>query len=424
MNKKSAYARLAVVTVGALAIAGMSVAGSSAAVAPLSLNSANSFALVVGGGLSNTGQSTITGDVGLSPVISFTDSGVLMLKGAYHFGDTATVTAQTSIATAYGLAASENPSVVIASELAGQTLLPGIYTNVAGISVNGTVNLDAQNNPNAIFVLQTPLALTTGAASNINLVNGAQACNVFWQVGTTSSLGANSDFKGNLLGKGNFSSAAGSAVQGRVLIMQGSASLSSTQISRPDCKIVPPSFTNSLAAGGGAYLSQFGNANFNFGVKGTDLGNATLTNVGGHVSWNVGKSWKFTGVPATYLFSNGAGTLTGTGTLSYFSTQVIVKNASTQRSGDHGKGNQGKGNRGKGNQGKGNQGNVGRWLSATTGVANFTIKFTRVINADGTIGNVDAFAIGFTGTASAGAPQLPTLGALVQVKGGGEVSDG
>ena len=421
MNKKSVYRRLVIVTVGALAIAGISVAGSSAAVTPISLDSANSFALVVGGGLTNTGLSTISGDVGLSPVISYTDTGILTLKGAFHFSDTATVTAQSSIGTAYGLAVSENPSVVIASELAGQTLLPGIYTNVAGISVNGTVNLDAQNNPNAIFVLQTPLALTTGAASHINLVNGAQACNVFWQVGTTSSLGAGSDFKGNLLGKGNFSSAAGSVVQGRVLIMQGSASLNSTQISRPNCKEATPSFTNNLGAGGGTYLSQFGNANFNFNVKGTDLGNATLTNVSGHVSWNVAKSWKFTGVPATYLYSNGAGTITGTGTLTYFATQVKGKDSSTQK---EGKGNHGKGNHGKGGQGNSGQGNSGRWLSATAGVANFTINYTRAINPDGTIGKVDTFAIGFTGTASAGSPQLPALGALVQVKGGGEVSNG
>ena len=411
MNKKSIYTRLAVVSVGALAIAGITVAGSSAAVTPISLCSANSFDLVVGGGLTNVGQSTISGDLALAPLVSFTDTGTVTVKGAYHFGDAAAVAAQANIGTAYGLAASENPSVVIVSELTGQTLLPGIYTNVAGISLNGTVNLDAQNNPNAIFVLQTPLALTTGAASHINLVNGAQACNVFWQVGTTSSLGAGSDFKGNLLGKGNFTSAAGSVVQGRVLITQGSASLNATQISGPSCKAVTPSFTNNLGTAGGAYVSQYGNANFNFNVKGTDLANATLTNVTAHVSWNVAKNWKFTGVPATFLYSNGAGTITGTGTLTYFSTQVKGKDSSTQK-------------KGKGGHGKGGQGKGGRWLSAATGVANFTIKYTRAINADGTIGNIDTFAIGFTGTASAGAPQLPALGALVQVKGGGEGSNG
>jgi len=409
---------LAVVTVAALAIAGISVAGSSAAIATsISLESANNFGLVVGGGLTNAGQSTISGDLGLAPTISYTDTGLLTLKGAYHFGDTAAVTAQSSVGTAYGLAAAENPSVVIVSELAGQTLIPGIYTNVAGISVNGTVNLDAQNNPNAIFVLQTPLTLTTGAASHINLVNGAQACNVFWQIGTTSSLGAGSDFKGNLLGKGNFASAAGSVVQGRVLIMQGSVSLNATQISRPSCKEVTPSFTNNLGTGEGAYVSQYGNANFNFSVMGTVLGSATLTNVGGHVSWNVAKNWKFIGAPATYLYSNGAGTITGTGTLSYFSTQVKGKDSSTQKHGKHGI-------HGTGAEDNVGQGNGGRWISATTGVPNFTIKYTRAINADGTIGKVDTFAIGFTGTASAGVPLLPVLGTLVQVKTNVQLSNG
>ena len=174
------------------------------------------------------------------------------------------------------------------------------------------------------------------------------------------------------------------------------------------------SVTNNLGAGGGAYVSQYGNANFNFKVMGIKVETATITNTGGHVTWNGAKSWKFTGVPATYLYANGAGTITGTGTLTYFSTQVKGKGASTQKKGNHGNGRQDNGSQSKG----------GRWLSATTGIANFTIKYTRVINADGTIGKVDTFAIGFTGTASAGAPQLPALGALVQVKGGGDASNG
>src|ERR1700693_2734536 len=180
MKDKKIFKQLAVITAGALAIAGISVAGSTAAVTPISLDSLNHFGLVVGGDLTNTGQSTINGDLALSPVISYVDTGLLTVKGAYHFGDAAAVAAQASVATAYGLASIETPTVVVASELAGQTLLPGVYTNVAGLSVNGTVNLDAQHNPGAIFVLQPPLALTTGAASHINLVNGAQACNVFW----------------------------------------------------------------------------------------------------------------------------------------------------------------------------------------------------------------------------------------------------
>ena len=392
MNKEGIFTRLAIMTVGALTIAGLAIPTSSAAISPVTLGSSNNFGLIAGGGLTNSGQSTLTGDLALTPVISYIDAGLLTVKGAYHFGDSAALSAQSAATAAYGLAASESPSVVIPAELAGQTLLPGIYTNVAGLSVNGTVNLDAQNNSSAMFVLQTPLALTTGVVSHINLLNGAQACNVYWQVGTTSSIGAGADFKGNLLGKGNFVSATGSIIQGRVFIGQGSVVLNTTQITRPACNKDVPSITSNIGKGEGTYVSTFGNANFNFKVKGTDLGNGAFANANGRVSWNVAKGWKFNGAPTAFSYVNHVGTLSGTGSLSYFSSPKMNHD--------------------------------GRWLSAATGVVNFTIKFTRTMNTNGTLGNVDTFAIGFTGLPAVGAPQLPALGALVQVKGGGEGSDG
>lgn len=392
MNKEGIFTRLAIMTVGALTIAGLSIPTSSAAISPVTLGSANNFGLIAGGGLTNSGQSTLTGDLALTPVISYADAGLLTVKGAYHFGDSAALAAQSAATTSYGMAISESPSVVIAAELAGQTLLPGIYTNVSGLSVNGTLNLDAQNNPNALFVLQTPLALSTGAASHITLLNGAQACNVYWQVGTTSTIGAGSDFKGNLLGKGNFASAAASVILGRVFIGQGSVALNATQITRPVCNKDVPSITSNIGNGEGAYVSTFGNANFNFNVKGTDLGNGVFTNANGRVTWNVAKAWKFNGVLTGFSYVNNVGTVTGTGTLNYFSSTKMHHD--------------------------------GRWLSASNGVVNFTVKFTRTINTNATLGKVNTFAIGFTGIAAAGAPGLPALGALVQVKGGAEGSNG
>ena len=389
-QKKNA-GRLAVLTASALVVAGLTAASSSAAVVPVSLAKANSFAVVVGGGIANVGQSTIVGDLALTPVINYSDTGLLTLKGDYHFGDAAALNAQAAVTAAYNVAASETPSVTAASELAGQTLLPGIYSNAVGLSINGSLNLDAQNNPNALFIIQTPLALLTGAASHVNLLNGAQACNVFWQVGTTSTLGAGSDFKGNLLGKGNFVSNAGSVVLGRVLIGTGSVSLNATSISRPQCKDIDVKSAGNLLNGGGSYVSQYGNTSFNFDLKGSDLGNGTFTNVDGKVTWTTAKGWMFKGTPTAYSYTNGVGTITGTGNLTYFSSPK--------------------------------KGKDGRWVSATTGAANFTIKYTRVTNANGTLGKVNTFAIGFTGTVIAGVPQLPALGALVQVKGGGSSDD-
>ncbi|MFM6840931.1 MAG: ice-binding family protein, partial [Candidatus Planktophila sp.] len=230
-----------------------------------------------------------------------------------------------------------------------------------------------------------------GAASKVNLLNGAQACNIFWQVGTTSTLGAASDFKGNLLSKGAFVSSAGSTVTGRVLVTQGSASLNATQIIKPSCKVVKPAPTNNFGTGGGSYTSQYGKASYNFLIRGTESGTGIFTNITGKASWSISRAWNFSGTPTAYTYVNGVGNITGTGTLQYYANPKK----------DHDK----------------------RWLNAATGPVAFTIKYTRVTNGDGSLGRVSTFAIGFTGTPVAGVPSLPALGALVMVKGGDDKSD-
>lgn len=390
MNRKKRVSKLVALISAAVAVSGLASISANAALVPISLGKASNFSLVVGGGLVNSGQSSLAGDLALAPVISYSDSGLLTVKGDYHFGDSSALAAQADAINSYNIALSETPAVVVAAEFAGQTLLPGIYTNTSGINVNGILNLDAQNNPNALFVLQTPLALTTGAASKINLLNGAQACNIFWQVGTTTTLGAGSDFKGNLLGKGPFVSASGSLILGRIFT-QSSATLNSTQILKPECKVVKPTPIHNFGTGGGSYTTQFGKASYNFTIRGVESGTGTFTNINGKVGWSVSKSWNFFGSPSAYTYQNGVGTVTGTGTLQYYSNPKKDRDK--------------------------------RWLNATTGPVAFTIKYTRVTNGDGSFGRVSKFAIGFTGTPVTGVPSLPALGALVTVKGGDDKSD-
>lgn len=390
MNRTKRVTRFASITSAAIALAGLTSISASAAIVPVSLGKASNFSLIVGGGLVNSGQSSLAGDLALTPVISYSDSGLLTVKGDYHFGDSSAVSALADANTAYNVAVSETPAVTVLPELAGQTLLPGIYSNPTGVSINGVLNLDAQNNPNALFIVQTPLALSTGAASKVNLLNGAQACNVYWQIGTTSTLGASSDFKGNLLSKGAFVSSAGSVILGRV-VTQGSATLNSTQISKPECKVVKPAPTHNFGTGGGSYTSQYGKAAYNFTIRGTESGTGIFTNISGKVGWSVSKAWNFTGTPTAYSYLNGVGTITGTGSLQYYGNPKK----------EHDK----------------------RWVNAATGPVSFTIKYTRVTNGDGSFGRVSTFAIGFTGTPVTGVPSLPALGALVTVKGGDSKSD-
>ena len=383
--------KFAISTSTVLAISVISSVGANAAITPITLGKASDFSLVVGGGLVNSGQSNISGDLALTPVISYVDTGLLTVKGEYHFGDSDALAAQAAATSAYNSATVETPSVIVATELAGQTLTSGIYTNAAGFSINGALNLDAQNNPNALFIIQTPLALTTGAASKVNLLNGARACNIFWQVGATSTLGAATDFKGNLLSKGAFSAAAGTVVTGRVLVAQGSATLNTAQILKPDCKEVKVIPSNNFGTGAGSYTSQYGKAAFNFTVRGVESETGAFTNITGKVGWSVSRAWNFTGTPTTYTFVNNVGTITGTGSLQYYGNPKK----------DHDR----------------------RWLAATTSPTAFTLKFTRVTNGDGSYGRVSTFAIGFTGTTVSGVPNLPVLGTLVTVKGGEDKSD-
>jgi len=256
---------------------------SASAATAISLGQASNFAVLAGAGISNTGSSSVQGDLGTSPTVSFSDSGALVLNGAYHFGDATATAAKTDLATAYASAVASAPAVAVTTDLGGQTLLPGTYVNTAGVGVTGTLTLDAQGNPNSVFVIQTPLSLNTAAASQVNIINGGQACNVFWQVGTTTNLGANSDFKGNILTTSNFVGGANAKVSGRVLSVAGSVALNSNTIVKPSCVtpttlfVVPESKTVS-----------YGSSSVSFSAKYQTLVNNVANAIGNPNSGNTG----------------------------------------------------------------------------------------------------------------------------------------
>jgi hypothetical protein len=109
-----------------------------------------------------------------------------------------------------------------------QPKLAGAYDSAAGtFGITGTLTLDAQGNPNAVFIFKTSSTLITGGSSTIVLANGAQACNVFWQVGSSATLGANSTFKGTILAQTSATLTTGANVEGRVLARNGAVTLDS-----------------------------------------------------------------------------------------------------------------------------------------------------------------------------------------------------
>jgi hypothetical protein len=227
---RGAISKLAAAGLAASALTLIAISPSQAA-SPLELGAADHFA-IFGNGFSNTGASSVTGDLGISPVLSFSDSGTLNLTGDYHFGDAAAIKAKSAIVTAFAAISSTASTANVTADLGSQTLVPGVYKAITGLSLNGTLTLDAQNNPNSVFIFQTPGTLSTAANSHINFINGGNTRNLFWQVGSTATLGSTSDFKGTILAGSNIVAATGATISGRLFSTGGSVALNANTVSR------------------------------------------------------------------------------------------------------------------------------------------------------------------------------------------------
>ena len=210
----------------------------------LGLGSAESFAVLAGTAITNTGTTTIVGDVGSSPTSAITGFGTVALTGTNHGGDTTTVQAKTDLDAAYVEAVRSAPTATIGTELGGTTVTPGVYNSAAGtFAITGTLTLDSQSDPNAVFIFQMATTLTTAAASAVTFSNGGSACNVFWQVGSSATLGANTQLLGSILAFTSITSGAGSSIAGRLLAEGGAVTIDSNNITVPACTPPPPPTT-------------------------------------------------------------------------------------------------------------------------------------------------------------------------------------
>ena len=248
-NRRSAAATaVAAVAVSALVLAPI---GSALAATPVSLGAADSFAVLASTAITNTGTTTVTGDIGASSG-SITGAGTMVLTGASanHGNDAATAAAQGGLTAAYGDAGAQGAGTDVGTtDLALQTqpMLPGVYSSGSDLSLTGTITLDGGGSYDSVFVFRAVAGLTTGSASTILLINGAQACNVFWQIGSSATLGSGSSFRGNILAHTSISLDAGATVEGRLLASTGAVTLIGNTIMRPACAsgpvATPPSST-------------------------------------------------------------------------------------------------------------------------------------------------------------------------------------
>lgn len=203
------------------------------------LGAANLFAVLGGTEVANTGVSSITGNVGLWSGTSVTGFPPGTVSGTIDTANVSAMQAQMDLTSAYNVAAAQPCGGVLTGQnLGGQTLTAGVYCFASAALLNGTLILNAQGNANAVFVFEIGGTLTTLSSSQVTMINGGTGNNVFWQVGSSATLGNSSQFAGNILALSNITLDAGADIScGRALALNGSVTMDSNNVSieSPTC---------------------------------------------------------------------------------------------------------------------------------------------------------------------------------------------
>jgi hypothetical protein len=173
--------------------------------------------------------------------------------GALHLADGVALQAKNALVTAYNDAALRTPPSTVATELGGQVLKAGIYNSAATtFGVTGVLTLDAEGDSNAVFIFQAASTLITAPGSSVALINGASACNVFWQVGSSATLDTTTSFKGTIMAVASIALKTGASLQGRALASTGAVTLDTNVISSAACSPpTAPTIPNTSVGGGG-----------------------------------------------------------------------------------------------------------------------------------------------------------------------------
>ena len=230
-----------------LALPLLSPASARAATTPL-LGTAGTFAVLAGSTVTNTGPTTVSGDLGVSPGTAVTGFPPGLVSGVIHAGDAVATQAQTDVTTAYNNAAGQPCNVTLTGQdLGGQTLTPGVYCFASSAQLTGQLTLDDQGNPSSVFIFQIGSTLTTASNASVVVINttGAQPCGspIFWQVGSSATLGTNTRFTGNILALASIALQTGTVTNGGLYARTGAVTLDTNTVVRNNqgCGTAPTS---------------------------------------------------------------------------------------------------------------------------------------------------------------------------------------
>ena len=232
-------AQLAAATLAAFSLVVVAAGTAQAVAVPVPLGSANSFAVLAYAGVTNTGPTTIWGDIGSFPTTSI-DGGITPL-GTNHAGDLVTQAAKLSLDAAVLNANAQGPTDgTISADLGGQILTPGVYVEAGTMLLNGgTLHLNAGGNANAVWIFKGGTDLSVNVGSTISLEGGAQACNIYWVMGSQAAIGGGSTFVGTIMAGTSVTFGTGATLDGRALAQTGQVTLLSNTITHTPCAAAP-----------------------------------------------------------------------------------------------------------------------------------------------------------------------------------------
>jgi hypothetical protein len=202
---------------------------------PVNLRTAAGFAVLAGSTVTNTGPTAVTGDLGVSAGTAITGFPPGTVVGTQHPGDPTAAQAIADLTTAYNDAAGRVMCPIsVAGNIGGQTLAPGLYKSTGSLEISsGDLMLDAKGDGSAVFIFQMASTLTTSDGRLVTLANGAKAANIYWQVGTSATLGTTSVFQGTIMADQAITLKTGATLNGRVLARIAAVNLDSNNIVKP-----------------------------------------------------------------------------------------------------------------------------------------------------------------------------------------------
>ena len=227
-----------IATIGLAVFLAVTLAGTVLAAASVNLGTATSFAVLAGTTITNTGSTTITGDVGLHPGDAVTGFADVTHHGTLHIGDAVASGAKDDLVGAYNEAAGATPVTSVPTELGGTTLTPGVYGS-ATLGLTGTLTLDGEG----VYIFQAGSTLITAPNSSVELINGASACDVYWQVGSSATLDTSTSFQGTIMALTSIALNSGATLEGRALAQNGAVTLDNNTIDSSACAAPSPTAT-------------------------------------------------------------------------------------------------------------------------------------------------------------------------------------